>query len=331
MMAAAAIATSVRTIRFPGTAQPLNAQMVRFDIFVFSLMWKFLCLGGGMPGYDVPFLLVVLVLNIICNLVMRSSEENVGRALPAAPVAGTVFSIGLFAVMAAIVFGLVRLFATGARSAADTFFAAMRSIIGAFFAMLGRFFEWLASFLPRQEFEGQFEMPPGETAQADSIIEPVNIPEEVLYIAAAVLGAIIIAGAVYLVIRFRKARFYAGSPGRPGRMKPVNLGRSAGRLRSRILSILRKIVFAIKSIRYLNTPQGTLVYLERWGRKRGMARTPGQSMRGYLMSLSQLLEPIADDLDAMYFGSGIGSLTKADCRRMRQDFRKKNRNRTAMQ
>jgi len=267
-----------------------------------------------------PFLLVVLVLNIISNLALRSHEQNVGRALQASPVTGVLFSFGLFAAMFFIVFGIVRLLASGSRDATVMIFSALWAGIRYFLSLLGRFFEWLFSLLPYNEYEMDFEIISEAPAEMGEAAEQLQMKPEILYIITAVVALAAIAGLIYVLFRFRKKRLHEKIAAPSATRQPVRRSKGAGRLRKRFLALIAAIVFTVKSFRYINTPPGTLVRLERWGKRRGMARRPGQTTRGFLLSLSQDLRPVADDLDLIYFGRRAGRLSKADCRRMRRDF-----------
>jgi hypothetical protein len=314
------IFTAVEAFRFAVKKNMQNSQIIRFDVYIILLVWKFIALEGGMARYDLPFLLIVLALNIICNLVLRSSEENVGRALPVSPVAGTFFSVGLFALMAAVVFGFVRLFASGSRTVVEMLISVVQNGVWAVFSLLGRFFMWLFSLVTFREMETDYALEAFETAGMEAVYDQLHFPAYVLHIVAAAFAGAAIAAIVYLVFRFRKTRVSAKSLNPASLAAPVRRIKGAGRFKRRLESILGDIIFAIKSIRHINTPQGTLVSLERWGKKRGNAKKPGQTMREYLVSLSPALVLVADDLDAIYFGSGSGCLSKADCRKIRREF-----------
>lgn len=321
-----AMLTVAEVIRFTVNTQTVYSRMIRFDAYLMLTFWYFLSVSGGMPMDDIPFILSVLVLNIVCNLMLRSSEEDAGRALTASPMAGVLFSVGLFGLITAVVYGFMRLFASGSRTAVEAFFAALQTGFRVLFSLLGRFFEWLFSLIPFRESEMGFISETVETVAMEEVIpDLIHIPDEVLYTIAAVCSAAIIAMAVVFIYRFRKTRVTLSGFGKTSLWAPARRNKGAGLLKRRLMAIFDSIVFLINSVRYINTPQGTFVSLERWGRKRGKAMKAGQTMREYLLALSPSLRQIADDLDLIYFSDGTGRLTKTDCRRIRRGLIKAHR------
>jgi len=320
-----AIVTIMDAIRCSTKTYTVYSRIIRFDAYIMLMIWYFLSVSGGLPMYDAPLVLSVLALNIICNLALRSSEENAGKALTASPIAGTLFSVGLFGLMSAIVYGFVRLFASGSRSAVETIIYAVQTGLRVFFSLLGRFFEWLFSFFPDYESDEGFMVESPGIASGEETFEQIHVPDAILYVIAAVCAAALIAGVIYFVFRFRKKRVTFRGFGNTSPWGHVRSAKGTGRLKRRLKAIIDSFVFNLKSIRYLNTPQGTFVRLERWGSKRSRAKKQGETMREYLLALSPDLVPIADDLDLIYFGAGTGCLSKADCRRIRHDFMKANR------
>jgi len=314
------LVTAVISFRYSGKTQTPSSQLVIFDMYIVLLFWQFLIMSSGMPGDDIPFLLFVLLLNIICNLAVRSREQNMRPALRVHLVRGLVFYVGLLAVMCAFVFGLIRLFSSTSRYAVAVFFDSIWNGVRYVLALLTRFFDWFFTLFKYDDKGMGIVMDTPATAGTETGIDQFRIRPEILYILTALLALAVVVGFVIAVYRFRKTRLHGSSLVSPAQQQVPVRRKGSGRVRSRAKALLRGMVFTVKSLLYINTPPGTLVRLERWGKRRGKKRRPGQTMREYLLSLSSELLPIADDLDLMYFGSGSGMLTKDDCRRIRRDF-----------
>ncbi|MCL1829216.1 MAG: hypothetical protein FWG32_06950 [Oscillospiraceae bacterium] len=320
--------TSADAFKLSMNRRSLNTHILFFDVYLLFLGWFFLSAEGGMPRSDIPFLLTVLFLNIICNTALRAAEENVGRTLTVSPVSGVLFSAGLFAAVTGAVVGLILFLAPLSRSLADMIIAAVIASGSFVFTWLNRFFVWLISLLPRFEQDEAFAPEPPAPAPADEMPEFTEFQPEALFAIAVVACCAIAAALIYLVVKFRKKRLSTPAAVPVAGLSRARSGKISGSLKKRMKTLFDGIVFFFKSIRCMNTPPGTLVRLEAWGKKHEKTRAPGQSMREYLMSLSNDLMPIADDLDMIYFGSGTGILSKTRCRDLRREFCKKNRQKT---
>jgi hypothetical protein len=313
--------------------KPLSLQkhLLYFDAYMMGMLWLFLAMAGGeMADTDLWAYLLLIVLNLVCNMVLRSVESNVGATLCGAPVRGALFAFGMVAGMVLVIFAIVRLLAAGASDMVASVWLGVKAALAAVWGAIERFMAWLASLIRVDQ-----ELPPLELEAMPSMegveeLPPADIPLTALYMAGAIAAAVILSGIVYLICRFRKKKLRI-EVSRAGREAAPRRNRLAGGVKRRIAQFWAQLRFRLAALRHRSTPPGLLVSLERWGKKHGMPRLAGETMREYLSRLSPdgALLPVADALDAMYFGGGANSLSKAACRQLRREFRKETQQKKA--
>lgn len=145
--------------------------------------------------------------------------------------------------------------------------------------------------------------------------------------AAALIGAAAVVGLIVLLLRLRKVSLRTGGRTVSRRRGAVTRARRAGLLGRRWRALLEELHFRLLALRYASTPAGLLVRLEAWGKRRKTPRGPGEPVRAYLLRLDpegELL-PLADALDARFYGPGGSTLSPAQCRALRARFLRKAR------
>lgn len=181
---------------------------------------------------------------------------------------------------------------------------------------VGAFFDWLISLLPAPEPQ-PMELPGGPALPGGDLA-----PQEAgAQLPAWLLPALILAAAVALVVVFslamRRARLggQAGAPAAHARPKQAKGPRLWALLRAGLLRLAAHLRFCWLRWRWRASPQGTLLWLERWARAARAPRAPGETHRAFLLRLAglaafegagPLLEQLAAQLDECYFGPGRG-------------------------
>lgn len=305
-------------------AKPLSLQkhLLYFDAYMLGMLWLFLAMAGGeMPATDLPIYLVLIVLNLICNMVLRSVESNVGVTLCGAPVRGALFSLGMVAGVSLLIFAVVRLLAASASSMVGAAWLGIKTALAAIWNAIERFLAWLVSLIQFDQELPPLELETMPSAEGMDEMPPLDVSPTALYVIGGILAAAVIIGVLCLLYRFRKKKL-AIQIARAGREAAPRRSRLAGGARRRMAQLLAALRFRLAALRHRNTPPGVLVSLERWGRKHDMPRLDGETMREYCTRLSPAghLEPVAGALDTMYFGGGGNPLSKSECRRLRRDF-----------
>lgn len=301
----------------------LAKHLMHFDTLVMIIFWLFLSQSGSdlMPIGDNLLILLILFVSIISNVVLRSAENDVGSLICGSPILGSLLSLGMIAGIGAIIFALTRLLASGSKTAVAAILSGFLAVVSALWDMIDRFFMWLLSLVTLREVEIDIEPEAAASAFTSDELVKVDIPLDTIYKILAVSGALILALAIFLVIRNRKLKIGLPQTSRVGVPSPRR-SRLSGGLKRRFDSFISRLRFAFLSFRYRNTPPGVLIRLEKHGRKTGAPRLNGESFREYLGRLSpdSLLLPLADALDALYYGGAPAASFKSDCRSIRKTY-----------
>jgi len=203
-----ALITAVISFRYSDKTQTQSSQLIIFDMYIVLMFWEFLLISSGMPGDDLPFHLFVLLLNVICNLAVRSREHNMSSTLRLHIVRGIVFYIGLLAVMSALVFGLVRLFSSASAYAVTAFFNTLGNGLRYMLSLPERFFDWFFSLFTYSHKDISTPVTDAGTAGPEISIEQFRIRPEILYAVVTILALVAVVVFVLVVYRFRKKRLY---------------------------------------------------------------------------------------------------------------------------
>ena len=316
------IITVAESVRWAISPVSPNKQLRRFDAQILAMLWLFLNYAAGMPRIDLPLMMVVLILNVICNITLRAAERDVGGMLCGSPIAGPLLYCGLAGGGAALVYFIVRFLSTGSQEIVSAIISAAKAAVLSLFGAIGRFFSWLVSLLPYQEQEiTEMDMAPPPPIVGGDDLGDVAVPPILKYIVFGAIAIIAIIVFAYFIYRMRgrriKLKTHISEPDAKLRRE-----KSDRAFRRRILAIIRELKFLITAILRRSTSPGTLVYLERWGKKHNCARGLGESMREYLYRLSPTggFSLLALDLDSIYFGGKRQTLSKSDCRNLRRKF-----------
>lgn len=308
----------------------LQTQLTRIDITLACIAWSLL-LAGAEHAMELltGSLAVLLVLHGVCAVALRVGDpegEEDSAPLVGAPVRGVLFSAGVVAALIALVLGLTRALGDSSRTAVSTFFQGVKTLFQAIWMALDAFFGWLFSLFPQT---GGDTLPPVSAAPLPS---PAADPTGegmagLLPFAAALIGAAAVVGLIVLLLRLRKVSLRTGGRTVSRRRGAVTRARRAGLLGRRWRALLEELHFRLLALRYASTPAGLLVRLEAWGKRRKTPRGPGEPVRAYLLRLDpegELL-PLADALDARFYGPGGSTLSPAQCRALRARFLRKAR------
>ena len=298
------------TLRAPS----VHAHLSHLDVLILATLWLLLMESGGAeksPG--TAAWAVMLLLADAATAVTLRTDGGRGALRAALP------ALGSAALLALVISALVRLFS---RSGAVTgaVFGGIASFFRRLWTAIDRWMTTLASHIHHEEvFEA---LDPGEELPSLAGVEAggTTLSLQHPWIPAVVLGLLALGVVLFFVLRFRRHRLSSVSVGAVGGAQEVRVSRLKGALRRRLEELLRALRFRLTARRHRDTPAGVLVWLEHHGRR----RRPGETVREYLIDRDPVLfAPLADALDAEFFGGGAPSLTPAECRQLRADTRRR--------
>jgi len=309
---------SVGTISYRVLHPPtINKMLIKLDAFLICVAFYTVVTAlGGLPVYYPFFLLCVLVMNVVVLAYLRAHGGE-GFVRCASRFEGALVIAGSYGIVGALMILGVTLFSAGARDAAGFIAALLANGLRALWRVILRLFEFIASLFPNNEYSQPPDaMAPGEMGGEQTVLEAVEIDQNVLMIISVIIAALIFATLLFLVIRLRRKRLRIDLPSRIG--SSVRTQKLGGVLWRRILSFLSGVLLRIKAWYYRNTPPGVLLYAERWGRRRGIVRGRGETHRDYFRRLADapaitdetlpsLLFRLADELDARFYASAPSS------------------------
>lgn len=313
-----------RAIYHAWASPRLQTQITRLDGALACTAWAFLLSAGNISAGGLTLWLPVLIaLNVICAVALRvSAGDEEGALLLRAPVRGMLFAGGTAAVLILLVLLLTHFLGGGSKSAVSGFFRAVTAAWLTLWHGIESFFRWLVSLFPNQ---GPAELPLPTAETAGSVWAPDTASQSMfplLPVLAAILAAAAAGALIVLIVRLRRVRLHLESHTTPGqRSERAVRSRRTGSLARRWNALLAAVRFRLLAFRHRSTPAGLLVWLEHWGKRHKQPRGGGETIRAYLLRLDggASLLPLADVLDAQYYGPG-GTLTARQCRRIRRDF-----------
>ena len=296
--------------------------LTQCDVIVLCTIWAALIHEGGTLPADqlIPYPAGLLV-NLACLLALRTFGES-REVVYGSRLGGALLSVGLLGVIGALLYLFVRFLAGGARSAMAAVLSGALGLLNGLWGLIDRFFTWLSSLFPPLEQEGA--PPPAESMGAVSGEEELSqvVLDPRLLIALGIVAAVLAVGVlVFLLIRMRRVRLHLDVAA-PARRQVRRTG-NAGALGRWLAGLLFRLKFALLLTLRRGSPMGTLVWLERWGRRHHAPRAPGETYRSYFLRLlpladparrdrlAPLLEQLADCLDARCFGAARPAFSAA--------------------
>ena len=269
------------------------------------------------PIYNTCMLFSVFV-TFLVNICARVADRD-GTSRSLSRLQGAV----VLGVLSVVILVLLGLFATFGSFPLQQGLIQMLNLlwtaIGIVTGVLGRFFSWLISLLPDQEpaemtleMQQGFELPEAQESPL-AALPPWSIP-----VALLVAGLL---GCIAAIVLLRKTKL-------SGRRLRRRTHLSVHRIRPAFLTAIRRLLqaagacirFEWRAMRLRNTPQGMLVWLERWGMHRKLRRKPGETHRAYLQRLEEnvpaistsetreLFAMLSKSLDCFYYAVGTEKL-----------------------
>lgn len=296
--------------------------LTQCDVIVLCTIWAALIQGGGsLPVEQLMPYPAGLLLNLACLLALRTFGES-REVVYGSRLGGALLSAGLLGVIGALLYVFVRFLSGGARSALAAFLQGALGLLRGLWELLNRFFTWLLShFTPDVESGAPPTADPMGSAQTEEELMQVVLDPRLL-IALGVILAVAAAGVlIFFLVRMRRVRLHLELTA-PQRRQVRRSGRS-GALGQWLAGLLFRLKCALLFTLRRNSPMGTLVWLERWGRRRRAPRKQGETYRRYFLRLqsladpacrerlAQLLEQLADCLDQRCFGTGRPAFSAA--------------------
>lgn len=302
--------------------QILSRHMSFIDIMIGVLVWLtvFYTARGG-NTYSTLCIIAVTVMNVAAAIGLRMSEggtdEGVGKAFALAAVSS--------AAAAAVIYFLVRLFS---RSGAVT--GAVLNGIRDFFIgigkLIGRFIDWLASFISEPDMEAVPDaMPQTGMESGDISFEEVSVNP---VIPAVIIGAVIVLIAVWIVRKTAREKVSL-SLKISGEGTAVRSRKKKGLFAKKWRKFIENMRFRWRAFVERDTSPGLLVWLERKALKKKMPRSDGESIREFTLRLAPdgTLEALTSDLEKKLYGASEYDLSAKECRSIRKDMKKRFRER----
>lgn len=301
--------------------RPSIHQMLSYlDVTILTFVVLLLCgeyLGIG-PETNGLFVLVLLM-DAAAAVGLRMRDGGDGRSARKA----TLVALACAGLLALAVLALVSLFSRSG-GLTGSILGALSAAFQALGSALNRIFAWLAALLYRPKTQEALELPEGMSAltaiegkaQRELVIPPV--------VAAVLLALVVLAVIFAVVLFFRKVKTAGGKTAAVTAAAPARVSRVSGALREKWQAFLKKLRFVWEAFRRRNSPAGLLVWLERQGKKARKGRRPEETMRQFIarMAPDGRLSPLADALDMEYYGGKEAVLSPAQCRKLRQLYRK---------
>lgn len=296
--------------------QPLTKHLIFIDAMLLTLIWLFLFYPvTNMEKLSLALAVIVTLADVGGAICLRMSEggmnEGVGKAFA--------LSMGAAAVTAGAVFFLVKLFSRSSH-VTETVLSGIRAFFLKLWEIFSAFADWIARLIGPQETQ---EMIPDAAMEMGSLEEEAVLSETYMspvpFLVILAAAAVILA--VFLIHRFRKNRM-ALHVGNYGAVKVVRQKK-----KKKTVPLWKKwadkLIFIKNAVLYRNTPRGLLVWLERSAQRNKAPRGRGESVREFLFRISPdgTLSVLADELDAAFYGGKTGGLSSGDCRKIRKDFR----------
>lgn len=327
--------TVIRAWYFAITPITLVGQITKVDGLVICMLWYGLVCSGGIFTSDrmLLFLVLAFLLELVVLAIRRGAGEQ-SEVLYGAKGRGILLSAGLLCAMGLFIFLLIRLLAKGSRALVEGVVSGVGAGVSWLGYWLNVFLEWLSSLIPyEEEMEaidmGQISM--GEMEAAEELGLAINMKVVAVILGIAALAAISLG--IWLLFRFRKVKLGKIKISAPA--APTGKSRRTGSLGRWLRALLAELRFRWLSLVYRGTPEGTLVFLEHWGKQHGFPRKAGETPGTYFRRLAQflpeeereegmaLLSALAENLNARFFGGGrqTSDYPTGDGKRLRALFR----------
>ncbi len=298
------------------------AHLTQLDVLLAALLLFLLTKDAlGLDNGTIALTVIVLFLDAAAAVGLRMSEGGGGSG-------GSAFKASMVALISAAVLALlIGLFSLlFSRSGAVT--GGVLQGIGAFFAAIGSGIEtalaWLTGlFYRRPKYDAMdIDMDIPSVAAIETTREAMEFSVNTTALGAALM-VIVVAAAVIIAVLLRK-KHASRSVAELASGEEEGVSRTGGTAGLLWRRLRQELAFRRTAFTHRDTPAGVLVTAERLGRRRKMPRQTGESMRAYLTRLDPEggLDPLADALDAQFYGGGGVSLGGKRCRELRRRLRR---------
>lgn len=299
----------------------IHKHLMRLDILIIVLAAVLLTREAlGIDGQTVALMVAVLLMDAAAAVGLRMSDGGAEDGKNA-------FKASMVALAGAAGLALVIGFLTMLFSRSGGVTGSLLQGIGSFFSAigrrLGRFFLWLSSLITVRDETAPLEleeMPSLAAVESQTTGGGMEINAGAVGAAVVILLLIGIGAALFLL---RKKRVAPGTLGAVS-ASAHTVRRSGGTARAIWRRIMENLLFVWTAFVNRDTPGGLFVTLERRGRRLRKPRKTGETMRQFIarMDPDGGLGILADALDRQYYGGENNTLSRQQCRALRQIIRK---------